>query len=340
MRLLILTQVVDPGHSNLGFFDAWIREFSKHCESVEVICLQEGAHNLPENVLVHSLGKEVRVSRIVYLIRFYRYIWTLRRGYDAVFVHMNPEYVVLGGLFWRAWGKKVGLWYVHKSVTLRLRLAVMIANTVFTVAPESFRLKTRKLAVVGHGIDTNLFRPQIRTASSVLRIVTVGRVSSSKGIDKMLEALDVLCARGIRLTFSIVGAPITAADQPYEAQLKQTIASKPYASSVAMRGALPNRELPEVLRESDVFVNISATGGYDKAVLEALACGVPAISSSDSFRPFLDPYGLFIRDTGPEMLARAIEAAARTDVAPLQREIEEHHSLSRLIPAILRIYGA
>ena len=58
MRLLIVTQVVDQNDSVLGFFHRWIEEFAKNCEKVHVICLKESVHNLPENVAVHSLGKE------------------------------------------------------------------------------------------------------------------------------------------------------------------------------------------------------------------------------------------------------------------------------------------
>ena len=57
MRLLICTQTVDLNDPVLGFFHGWIAAFSRHCESVHVICLKEGRHSLPANVFVHSLGK-------------------------------------------------------------------------------------------------------------------------------------------------------------------------------------------------------------------------------------------------------------------------------------------
>ena len=56
-RLLITTQAVDLDDPVLGFFHRWIEEFAKHCESISVICLKEGRHDLPDNVHVYSLGK-------------------------------------------------------------------------------------------------------------------------------------------------------------------------------------------------------------------------------------------------------------------------------------------
>ena len=137
MKLLIVTQAVDTEDPALGFFCSWIEEFAKHAERVEVICLKEGKHTLSANVRVHSLGKPCSAEatqgagkRLKYIFNFYRYIWQLRHDHDAVFVHMNPEYVVLSGLFWRLWGKRIGLWYTHKSVNLKLRVAAWLADVI------------------------------------------------------------------------------------------------------------------------------------------------------------------------------------------------------------------
>src|SRR5437899_240970 len=109
MKLLIITQSVDLENPVLGFFHRWLIEFAKNYERVTIICLEEGKHDLPENVKVLSLGKESEKSeqdsmsknqsprKLRYIGRFYKYIWQRRKNYDAVFVHMNPIYVVLGG---------------------------------------------------------------------------------------------------------------------------------------------------------------------------------------------------------------------------------------------------
>jgi hypothetical protein len=45
-----------------------------------------------------------------------------------VFVHMNKEYVVLGGLFWHAWHKPISLWYNHRYGNIFSRIAGQLAN--------------------------------------------------------------------------------------------------------------------------------------------------------------------------------------------------------------------
>src|SRR3989344_5188931 len=163
MRLLIVTQVVDTNDSNLGFFHRWIEEFSKHCEHVHVICLKEGRHSLPANVSLYSLGKESGASRIKYLWNFYRYIWKLRKDYDAVFVHMNQEYVLLGGKFWWLMGRRVILWRNHKKGSLLTRLTGCLSHTVCYTSESAYVASFKNAVRMPIGIDTNFFKPPAQT---------------------------------------------------------------------------------------------------------------------------------------------------------------------------------
>ena len=123
MKLLIITQAIDLDDPILGFFHRWVEEFAKRFEHIEVICLKLGRHSLPGNVSVHSLRKEKgRRSRFMYATYFGWLIWKLRPKYDAVLVHMNPEYVILGGVDWRLMGKKIYFWYNHPNKDLRFKI--------------------------------------------------------------------------------------------------------------------------------------------------------------------------------------------------------------------------
>jgi len=145
MKLLIITQKVDINDDILGFFHSWIAEFAKHCEKITVICLKKGEYNLPKNVKILSMGKENGESKLKYIINFYKYIWRERKEYDTVFVHMNPEYVMLGGSLWRFMGKKISLWYTHKSITQNLQWAERLGHIIFTASEKSFRLQSDKI---------------------------------------------------------------------------------------------------------------------------------------------------------------------------------------------------
>jgi len=345
MKLLILTQIVDRDDSNLGFFHRWIEEFAKHTEEVNVICLKEGDHFLPDNVRVYSLGKEESASRLTRVWRFYRYIFKLKNEYDAVFVHMNPEYVVLGGYWWHRWHKTVALWYAHRSDTRKLRAALRWVTYVLTVSPDSFAVPTPKLRAIGHGIDTGLFKPQIKEESTLLRIVTTGRIAESKHILEMLGMADELYNRKENFIFTVVGTPITEAEREYAQKLQAAVATAPWSGQVHFAGPMPHAKLPEFLQTQDVFLNFATTGNMDKAGLEALSAGLPLLSTNPQFDALLAPYGLYVPGMHPKELADALLAfMQRPDqpavLATLRNKVVAEHSLERLIPRIMSLLGS
>ena len=220
MRLLIVTQKVDRDDDLLGFFHQWICEFAKHCEFVTVICLKKGEYVLPANVRVFSLGKErcgklkqgaalpsgggsasggragkadpcaefstaqQAINRARYLFNFYRYVWHERGNYDAVFVHMNTEYMVLAGWLWRLMGKKVALWHAHFEINWRLRLAGLFAHVIFTTTKDGCRVWEGKVRAIGHGIDIEKFKVQSSKfkvqKTEPLRFLYAGKITPIK----------------------------------------------------------------------------------------------------------------------------------------------------------------
>lgn len=345
MKLLICTQAVDLDDPILGFFHAWIEEFSKHTESVEVICLRSGRHALPHNVRVHSLGKEVGVPRTVRLWRFCKYLWTYRKDYDAVFVHMNPEYVVLAGMFWRLWSKRIGLWYAHGSVDLKLRVATTLTHDVLTASRESFRISSPKVHAIGHGIE--MPRCTAGALHTPLRLTSVGRISPVKRHGLLFEVLRVLKERGTEASLTLAGAPATDADRAYEARLKSEARDQELA--VLWRGPVTHDAVETILCEADIFVSCSETGSLDKAVLEAMAAGLPVVTTNDGLRSALqgvDPQAL-VEPNAPAIADRVAMLTALTEPerdslrARYRSYVRDHHSLSALIKKIVtRLSGS
>lgn len=287
MKLLIITQKLDINDPILGFFHSWLEVFSKNCERLTIICLEKGEYHLPENVTVHSLGKERGVSRFRYVLNFYYQILKERNNYDGVFVHMNPEYAILGFPVWKILGKKIALWYTHKSVDLKLRIAEKLTDKIFTASKESFRLSSRKVEVVGHGIDIKPFE-FLRSDFSGLRLLTVGRISPAKDIRTLiLGVLDLKNKIGdTDLTFDIVGGYATEDDKVYEKEMRKLVKESGLSSIVNFLGEKKYSDLPEIYREHNIFLHASRTGSMDKVVLEAIASGLTVFTSSESYQDF------------------------------------------------------
>lgn len=337
MKLLIVTQSVDKNDPVLGFFYRWIEEFAKHCEKVTVIALRKGECSFPPNVTVYSLGKEKKeANRLVYALRFLKTVWDVRSEYDTVFVHMNPEYVVLGGVLWRLLGKKIGLWYTHKAVNLKLRVAEKLTHLVFTASQESFRLESSKLHVTGHGIDVSVFKPRTSSTDSKLQLLTVGRISEVKNLKLQLRAVANL-PKDFNWKFMIIGDALNDGDSTY---LKESIAlchELKIAEKVTFAGSRPHVSTLLSMSEADIFLHTSDTGSLDKVLLEALASGLKVVSTS-AVLP--DMEGIFRAESTYQSLGGAIERSAQAViVGEKQREyVNRHHSLVALIPTILNLY--
>lgn len=349
MRLLILTQKVDRDDPILGFFHRWLVEFSKHCESIHVICLYEGKHTLPESVTVHSLGKERGGNRLLYIVRFYIYIFSLRAQYDAVFVHMNAEYVVLGGLIWRVLRKKVGLWYTHGHVSWYLRVAEKLSNIIFTASRDSFRLVSEKVRVMGHGIDTEVFTPREnhKERKGPLKLLSVGRLSPVKGIETAIKAVGRIVALGLDAELSIVGGAGTPEDKAYVQKLKSLAEHDKLAGRVRFLGAISPGDVPSVMQKADIFLHMSKTGSLDKVVIEAMSTGLIPLSSSEAFRDLLAGYTdmLMFTDGNDVELSQKIQKLNTMDIekysglsSEMRKRVVEKHNIVRLIDAVAGTY--
>lgn len=277
MKLLLLTQKVDPADPNLGFMTQWISAFSEQFETITVICLERGSWNPPANVSVFSLGKERKASRAAVVMNFYRLIWEHRKEYDGVFVHMNQEYMLLGGILWRLWRKPSVLWYNHTLGGILTKVAMMIARAVCHTSPYSYTAGTRKSRRMPAGIDTNLFKkdfPEMKPES----ILYVGRIAPLKKVDILLEAADILTSRYINFTLDVYGNA-RPEDSAYHRALQEK-AKEITGSIVSFHSGVPNTETPALYSRHRAFVNLTPKGNYDKVVLEAMACeAIPVVSS-------------------------------------------------------------
>ena len=305
MRLLILTQKVDRNDDVLGFMHGWINEFAKKCEKITVICLKKGEVSLPANVKVLSLGKETVESRVKYLVNFYKYIFQERKNYDAVFVHMNPEYVVLGGLFWKLWKKKIALWYVHRAVNLRLRVANALTHKIFTVSPDSIKIVSDKIVALGHGVGTEKFKNlnvQLKAPNSILYL---GRISAIKNVDVLIEAAILLDKQNKNFILNIVGEP-GEKDKRYFEKIKKLAQSLELKGKIKFLGKIPNYMTPVVYNQNEVLVNLSPSGSFDKTILEAMACERLVLVCNKSFEEVLPSKFLF-QEKDSQDLAKKLE---------------------------------
>ena len=352
MRLLICTQAVDTTDPVLGFFHGWIVALAKHAEHVHVVCLKKGEYRLPSNVSVLSLGKpsvakamEGKGSRGIlrakYVWNLFRYIWSLRNDYDSVFVHMNEEYVLLAGVFWRLLGKRIVLWRNHKKGSWRTRLAARLAHTVCYTSPEAYAAVFSNAKKMPIGIDTTLFR-SVRSQVDPHSILFLGRLDAVKHPDVFLEALSLLRKDGTRFTADVYGDP-TPGRESFAKELKERFST---LQGVTFYPSIQNEAAPALYSSHAIYVNLTPSGSFDKTLGEALACGTVVVAANDVLRGVI-PNETLVDADDPLSTAAGIRAALsmdekqRTELAQRSREyVEREHSLALLTERLLGIFMA
>lgn len=368
MRVLIVTQVVDTEDPALGFFVRWIEEFAKRAERVEVVCLKEGKHPfargaspraLPGNVRVHSLGKTANSQqptasstavqqysstaggrgvvgrKFTYAWRFLRLAWKLRDEYDAVFVHMNQEYVLLAGWLWTLLGKRVYMWRNHYAGSLLTDIAAAFCTNVFCTSKHSYTAKYAKTILMPVGVDAERFKPDTRVARKPRSILFLSRMAPSKRPDLLIDALAELAHEEIIFTATLVGSPLSQ-DETYYETLKEKVRSLSLADKITFLPAVPHEETPALYRAHEIFVNASPSGMFDKTLFEAAASGCAVLAASDDFAELAGQNFHFSSSAElAENLKKVLDTPASFNIA----NVAERHALSALAVLLARTFA-
>lgn len=130
----------------------------------------------------------------------------------------------------------------------------------YQVAPERVR-------VIPNYVDTTLFAPGPGGDAQSKRLVYVGRLDPEKNPAALLEAIT-----GLDIELLMVGNGSLAEELHREVDR----AGLP----VRFLGNIPNRQLPSILNSSTTFIMPSLLEGHPKALLEAMACGLPVVGTN------------------------------------------------------------
>ena len=287
LRLLFVTQELDRTSTNLAVAHTWAAELARQSAAVHVLAARVGEVDLPPNVHVHGLGRERGRSRRMAALAFgaigARLI--LGRRVDVVVAHMVPAYAVALWPFTRATSTKLALWYASHGLTPMLRRANQLIDAAVTASYDSYPIQSEQAFVLGHGIDTQRFRPPAERGAETGPVIGMaGRLTPLKGFEPGIQALGEL-RRGkfpdARLR--IAGEPFYASDRGYVDELKGLADRLGVRNAVEFVGAVRGDAMAGFYGSLDVFVNWRAKPALDKTGLEALACGTPLITNNSAY---------------------------------------------------------
>ena len=199
-----------------------------------------------------------------------------------------------------------------------------------------------KVVRVPSAVDVATFPRSQPARQTPPLVLTVARLEEEKGLDVAVEAARILAERGLAVRWEIVG----------DGSLRESLAEQTRAAGVEARltltGALGHAAVRERYARATVFALPSRREALSVAILEAMAAGVPVVTTAVGGSPEIvrdGESGLLVPPDDPVSLAGALERALgdpalRARLAEAGRRVAESHDLGRTVASLRHLFGS
>jgi len=157
--------------------------------------------------------------------------------------------------------------------TLFEKLAYKFADKIIVTRDEDkqyivqkYKICSKKITVIPNWVDIELFKPMEEIAKEANRIIFVGRLEKQKNVLSLVRAVKTIPNAKLYIFGS----------GSLENEVRKEIEG---FSNIRLMGVIPHEKLPYELNKSEIFILPSLYEGHPKALLEAMACGLPVIGS-------------------------------------------------------------
>lgn len=164
-----------------------------------------------------------------------------------------------------------------------------------------------RAVLVENGVDTEKFAGGA-SPRAVCRIVTIGRFSVNKRLDRMLDMMKVLTARDPAWHLDIIGS-VYDLD---EAALRQEIGKRGLVNHVSLHVSLENAAIRSIIGGASLFASASEYEGFGLVAVEAMSAGLlPVLHPNKAYRSLAARHGTVkLADfASPSLAADAVIAA-------------------------------
>jgi len=222
-------------------------------------------------------------------------------GSIAGFLTRRPVIHTKHGRNYPADNKKV---WLNRISTLMSKKIVAVSQNAADVCLDVEKIPSSKVMVILNGIDTNQFCPAEigpEEARSMVRIGIVARLSAEKDHQTLLNACKLLLAQTTAFHLEIIG------DGVLKTQLEEMVKCLGLDSYVSFSGM--RHDVPELLRQLDVFVLSSISEGISLTLLEAMATALPVVATDVGGNPEVvvdGETGYIVPPQNPEEMARKL----------------------------------
>jgi glycosyltransferase involved in cell wall biosynthesis len=218
----------------------------------------------------------------------------------------------------------------------RLQIPIAARRSAFIITDSEharqeimtdFQVPPEKIRAIMLGFDPGMLQPRDPASGAAIRekyglpagyILYVGTIQPRKNLDTLIEAYNMLKSeRGIDCKLVIVGRKGWLYDT-----LFARIGELGLSNDVIFTGFVPDEELPFIYDGARVFAYLSLFEGFGLPPLEAMACGVPVVTSNTTSLPeVVADAGIAVPPTAVAEVAEAlVSVLGSEDTAAAMRE--------------------
>lgn len=239
------------------------------------------------------------------------YVMTLH-GLEERRVHVMRREVKKGRAWNYSWKNRMWHRFYHQP---RFYWSIKTADgahaysrDVWTLLQLKYNLDGERTAYIPSGVEARFFLPREYRQTESLRLLYAGTWLDQRGIFYVRDALRRLASRwpGLTMTFAGCGVPEAEITGFFGPELSQRICVQPVVSADAM---------PQLYAEHDVFLFPSLMEGLPSVLLEAMATGMPVITTETCGMPDIVEHefnGLLIPPGDAEAIERAVEELSKS----------------------------
>lgn len=256
---------------------------------------------VPENLL--AIGRHTTFAQFPHLIgtsfsllKFYLAVFNLIRTKNIRIVHSNGLKTHFLAIPLRIFSRVKLIWHFRETVSPRwfypwlwrlikwrvphgvITNSAWVRDDILHLGP----IPANRIQVVYNGIDTARFFPVENCAErDYIQLGIFAPLTPIKGFSQLFRVLATIKRGPHQFRLWVVGQSFydTAGHRDYETILKREVAALSLTNEVEFLGF--RDDVPKLMRQCDIIVQPSLQPeGFGRSVAEALACGIPVITSN------------------------------------------------------------
>ena len=155
--------------------------------------------------------------------------------------------------------------------------------------------------VIPNGVLTDRFVPKPEPSATRSRLISVGRLSETKRLNLLIDTVAELRSQGHDVSLLLVG------DGALYGALKDHIQRLELESYVTLNGRVESDDMPALYQASDLYVSGTMQEGMSNAMLEAMASGLPIVTTScEGVDELIGDNGVVVQSATPQAMADAV----------------------------------